>query len=114
VQLAFGMLVMAAGLALLGWFPTWEDAELMLPQNTTPERWRLLIVMLGVLIGYRALWGVIDTNPTRVQMAVRQAILSLIVLDASVCFVFRGFEGALPIIALVIPAMGLSRWIDST
>lgn len=113
-QLVFGMLVMAAGLGLLAWFPAWEDAELMLPRNTTPERWLLLIAMIGVLIGYRAAWGVIEASPIRVQMAVKQAILSLIILDASVCFVFRGFEGALPILVLVIPALGLGRWFSST
>lgn len=116
-QLLFGMAVMAAGIALLAWFPSWEDPRLPdvnVPTYTTPDRWRLLMGLLGALIGWRALLGVIEPVPARVQMAVKQAILSLIVLDASVCFVFRGLEGALPILLLIVPAMWLGRWIYST
>jgi 4-hydroxybenzoate polyprenyltransferase len=116
-RLAFGILVMAVGIGLLAWFPDWRDrgGELVnAPNNIEPERWRLLMAMLGALIGWRALWGVIEPVPGRVQIAIKQAILSVIVLDASICFLFRGIEGAAPIFLLIVPAMWLGRWIYST
>ena len=66
------------------------------------------------MICWRAVWGVIEPQPKRVQLATKQAILSVIVLDASICFVFRDFDGALPILLLLLPAMWLGRWIYST
>jgi 4-hydroxybenzoate polyprenyltransferase len=49
-----------------------------------------------------------------VQAAVKNCILSLIVLDAAVCFTVRGVAGALPILVLLIPALFLGRWVYST
>lgn len=112
-RLLLGIAVMALGIGLLAWFPAWRDPADP-PIYTTPDRWRLMMVLLGALIGWRAFWGVIEPIPARVQMAVKQAILSLIVLDASVCFVFRELEGALPILLLIVPAMWLGKWIYST
>lgn len=117
LRLAFGILMMIAGIGLIAWFPAWRNVPGPLvnpPGNIDPVRWRLLMALLAAMICWRAVWGVIEPQPKRVQLAIKQAILSVIVLDASVCFVFRDFDGALPILLLLLPAMWLGRWIYST
>lgn len=116
-QLLWGVAVMAAGLGLLAWFPLWRDAELPAvsqPIFASPERWRLAIALLGGMICWRALQGVAQPVPWRVQRAVKQAILSLIMFDAAIAYLFRDFEGALPILLLIIPALWLGKRIYST
>ena len=49
----------------------------------------------------------------------KQCILSLILLDAAVCYSVRGFAGpgipwVLLILLLLVPTMFLGRWIYST
>ncbi|MBL9123124.1 MAG: UbiA family prenyltransferase [Planctomycetaceae bacterium] len=117
LRLAFGLGMILLGLGLLAWFPDWvvaDGAAANLQLQTTPDRWRLLMALLGALIGWRLLWGILEPIPAHVQLGVKQAILSVIVLDASITFVFRGFDGALPVLVLLIPAMWLGKWIYST
>jgi hypothetical protein len=49
-----------------------------------------------------------------VQRAVGHAVLSLIMLDASACFVIRGPYLAAAILMLMLPAMFISRRISPT
>ena len=83
----------------------------------------LFWLMLAVLIGMRSLRAVFDPRPAVVQDAIKQCLLSLIVLDAAVCFAVRGLDGAaalgnIPwtflILALLVPTMWLGRWVYST
>ena len=70
--------------------------------------------MLGLLIGFRFLRAVMEPGPYRVQMAVKQGILSLVVLNAAVCFLAQGLFGAAAVLVLLIPAVVFGRWIYST
>lgn len=118
-QLALAMSVMAAGIALLAWFPSWADEHLSV-DSLPAEAWRigmgwyLLWAALGVIILRRCALAVIDPSAARVQTAVKNCILSLIVLDAAACFAVRGIFWATMILVLIVPAMLLSRWIYST
>jgi hypothetical protein len=47
-------------------------------------------------------------------MAVRQCILSLIVLDAAICFVVQGLVPATLILMLLVPTTVLGRFFAST
>jgi hypothetical protein len=49
-----------------------------------------------------------------VQEAVRQSLVSLIVLDAAVCAAVRDVPWALAILALMVPMTILGRWSYST
>lgn len=118
-HLAGGTLVMGAGLALLASIPRWSSATLPLVSQPLAaeaqgERWYLLWALLAALIGWRCLWAVMEPVPLRVQAAVKQAILSLIVLDAAACFAVRGQFWAVMILLLLLPTMALGRWIYST
>jgi 4-hydroxybenzoate polyprenyltransferase len=117
--LAAATVVMGAGLALLAWFPSWADAALAV--GDTPQyaldlgaRWYVLWLLLALLILRRPAAAVIDPAPARVQMAVKECILSLIMLDAVACFAVRGVFWAAMILLLLIPTMFLGRWIYST
>jgi 4-hydroxybenzoate polyprenyltransferase len=115
LQLAEATLVMAAGVAMLGWLPNWAPKEdLVYLLREAPERWYILMGVLGATICWRCLWAVIEPLPHRVQMAVTHGIMSLVVLDAAVCFAARGISWAIVILLLLLPAVLFGTWIRST
>lgn len=116
-QLAAALGVILAGLALLTSFPWWADetlAQLSMPVYAQQAPWLWLMVALAAIIAIRCALAVIDPQPLRVQTAVKQCILSLIMLDAAVCLAVRGPTYALVILLLLVPATFLGRWIYST
>jgi hypothetical protein len=50
----------------------------------------------------------------RVQMAIKHALTSLIVLDAVVAFAAHGVPAAVTILILLLPMTFIGRWIYST
>ena len=109
-QLAAATIVMLLGIAFLGSFASWREGvgPILL------QRWHTLMIVLGLLIGWRCLRGVLDPIPARVQMIVKHGILSLVILDASVCYVTQGPTAAMAVLALLVPTVVLGRWIYST
>jgi hypothetical protein len=49
-----------------------------------------------------------------VQAAVKVCILSLILLDAAICLLVSGAAAALCVLALLVPALLLGKWVYST
>ena len=114
-QLLLATVVVLAGVALLALFPNTMKAEALADlQWQGPDRWRLLWIMLAVLIGWRLVKAIGDPSPGPVQFAIKQSILSLIILDAAVAFAFAGLFWSIMILILLIPAMFLGQWIYST
>lgn len=115
-QLGLAVAVMACGIGLLAWFPNWATLELdpvSQPVHIN-DRWPLLWGLLAVFICMRPVIAIISPSPQHVQAAVKNSILSLIMLDAVACYAVRGQEAALLIVFLLFPAMFLGRWIYST
>ncbi len=112
-HLGLATVVMMLGIGLLAWFPDHSDAVSPLIRRQ-PDRWHLLIAILAALIGLRCVRAVVDPTPSRVQIAVKQCILSLVILDAAVCCVVRGTLPAVLIALLLVPAAILGRWMRST
>ena len=113
VQLAGATLVMLGGIALLAWLP--EQSERLIPRVARqPDLWRLMMAVLGLLTAFRCLPAVLEPSRGNVQRAVGNAILSLVVLDAAVCFAVRGTGPAVGILLLLVPAMLAGRWIRMT
>ena len=112
-QLAGAMMFMMAGVAMLAWLPRWsENLNWMIRQD--PQQWYLLMALLGGIIGLRSLWAIALPVPGRVRVAIAQAILSLVFLDAAACYAVRGPYWAAMILLLLLPAVFFGRWIAST
>jgi len=112
-HLAAATLVILAGIALLSCFPLCAENLSPLLQRQ-PFRWPLLMSILGLVIGRHCLKAVIHPGPAQVQLAVRQCILSLVILDASVVFAVRQMHEAILVVLLLAPALVFGRWIGST
>ena len=108
--------VMITGILLLALFPRFSPPGFRV--NLTQESyWLLLIFLLAFPIVRRCISAVMQPGPVRVQMAVKHAIVSLILLDAAVVAQAAGPRGplwALLLVMLLIPTLFLGRWIYST
>lgn len=114
-QLALATVVMVAGLAILGCLPLYiEPKRLVRLLQIEPARWYIFITALGLWIGWRGLRALLTPTPQRVQLAVRQCILSLIFLDAAAVFAVRDLGWAVAVLALLLPTTLLGRWVYST
>jgi 4-hydroxybenzoate polyprenyltransferase len=117
MQLAGATLVMALALGALALLP-WVDARAPVPAlaagSSAAERFPLLIAVLALLILRRCFLAVIDPAAPRVQAAVRQAIFSLVVLDAAVTLAACGPLWATAVVALLAPTLLLGRWLYAT
>ncbi|MGA2059012.1 MAG: UbiA family prenyltransferase [Thermoguttaceae bacterium] len=113
LHLALSTIVMLLAIALLSSLPHWSERITPLVVEE-PYRWRLLMLILGLIMGWRCLRAIIAPSPAQVQAAVAQSILSLIMLDAAACFAIRGVFWAAMILLLLLPAMFFGKWIELT
>ena len=112
-QLAGATIVMASGIATLGLVHRTLPDEM--PKSLAQEStWLLLLGLLAFTIVRRCAVAVVDPSPRRVQLAVKNAIWSLILLDAAVALLVGHPAWSLAIVALLVPTMLLGRWIEST
>jgi hypothetical protein len=112
-QLIAALAVMLSGIGLLALLPQWpEEVSQLLVSD--PQRWRLIVAVLAAMIGWRCVWAVVDPRPVRVRMAVRQCVLSLVMLDAVACYAVRGLPGAIIVLVLLIPTLLLGQLFEST
>ena len=112
-QLAVSTLVMLAGIGLVAWYPAWR-AALDPQRQALPPNWYLFWCAIAAMVTWRCMRAVADPRPIVVQMAVKNCILSLIVIDAAACLATTGALPALMILALILPATLLGQWIYST
>jgi UbiA prenyltransferase family protein len=112
-QLLLSAVVILTGILLLEPLPRWTD-DTVVRLQLQPSRWTLLLTALGALIGFRLIRAIAEPSPALVQAAVRHCILSLIVLDAAICFVTQGLGPAAVIVLLLVPATIAGKWIAST
>jgi 4-hydroxybenzoate polyprenyltransferase len=111
MQLGAATAVMLAGAVVLGF----GLGNLPGQQGEQRLTWVWLLVgLLLVSVLRRTLSAVTDPSPERVQVAVKQAILSLIWLDAAAALAVAPPIYAVSIATLLIPALLLGRWVYST
>ncbi|MGQ9604613.1 MAG: UbiA family prenyltransferase [Thermogutta sp.] len=106
---ALGWSHWVVGIAVFGVFG-------MAYENVAVDRWRwaALLGLITLWLTVRTLWAIQDPQPRRVQLVVTQAILAVVVLDAAAVFVVAGPVRAIPVLALILPAGWLGRWLYST
>ncbi len=117
-RLWLGTLVMMAGIGVLCLLHRNLPDDLpprLQSGNMSPELvWVSLICLLGFFILRRCGTAAIDPTPRQVQMAVKHAVISIIVLDAAVVLEVANWYYALGVLALLIPTLMVGRWIYST
>lgn len=74
-----------------------------------------ILAMILFTLDRRLAVAITQPSPQHVQLAVKVLLLSLVMLDASLIYAFNGqVELAMATVALLIPAIGLSRMIAMT
>ena len=102
--LTFGLILEVAGLVLLAGFPVWSKT--VHPWQLDPNlAYPLLMGLIGLTVVQRGMLGVNHPVPRKVQLAVRHAILTLILIDAAVAAMWAGqwFGGAVAL--MLMPAL---------
>jgi len=111
--LAGGVAWMIAGVLLLAYL-----VPRSLPDNFTPhlqaQQAGILLSVLSFTFIYRCLLGIAEPSATRVQAAVKQCLLSIIVLDAAITAIFCPWGYAILVLALLAPTLLLGKWLYST
>ncbi len=112
-QLAAATVVMASGIALLGLI--YQALPTEMPKTLAQEStWFMLLGLFAFTIVRRCTIAVANPTPQRVQSAVKNAIWSLILLDAAVALLVCHPAWSIAIVALLIPTMVLGRWSPAT
>ncbi|MEC9094773.1 MAG: UbiA family prenyltransferase [Planctomycetota bacterium] len=85
-------------------------------EQNKPYLLPFMIGMIGLSIGRLALAAIADPIPQRVQMTIKQCILSLILIHAAICLWVNPSNVQLPlmVVILIFPAILLGRWFKST
>ena len=102
--LVFGLLFEAAGLVVLGCLPMWAvdpPAWTLDPTRGYP----LLVGLIGVTVLNRGFSGVLHPTSRKVQLAVKHAILTLILMDAAVALMWAGAWHGTAVALLLVPAL---------
>jgi 4-hydroxybenzoate polyprenyltransferase len=103
--LVLGTVFELAGLIVVALLPMWttsHDLAWRLPPNSA---YPVLIGLIGITILNRACGGVLHPVPRKVQLAVKHAILSLIMIDAAVVLMYAGTWPGVGVVMLLIPAV---------
>jgi len=112
-QLLGATVLILGGIGLLVPLPQRVE-DLVLTLQAEPQRWYLLLGVLGAFTGLRCLQTVFDPEAEVIRAVVKHCLITLVFLDAAVCYVARDVRGAVLVLVLLIPCMLLGRWIYST
>ena len=115
--LATATLVMLGGLAVaagLVWLPGREFVELTVGSRMPASIWLLLWSLITTSILLRAGLGVVDPTPARVGLAVGNAIMSLITLDAVLVLARCGERWAVAVLCLLVWFLLWKRLVPPT
>jgi 4-hydroxybenzoate polyprenyltransferase len=109
--LIFGASLMIIALIAHALLPNWLAYSLQLKPNAT---YSVLVAMCGALIVKRLWLAIRQTSPVTMQLAVKQALLSLILLDAFVAYWWMGPYWGAGISLLILPALWLGARFRTT
>ena len=113
-RLLTGTIVLLAGMALVASVPRWLRLEDDLGLYIPTRNWYLFWAVVAAMIAWRCVAAVVQPTPRNVQTAVRNAVQSIIVLDAAVCFGLAGPVWGIAVLLLLIPTAVLTQWLQAT
>lgn len=99
---------------LTGFLRGVRSDNLVLILNDEPHRWTVLLLLLALLVTYRCFSSLISGRVFRIRYAVKQALFTLFILDASLVYATHGLMPALWVLSLALPAVILGRKVYST
>ncbi len=112
-MLLWGVVLEIAGLVIIGCLPWWAEAKqtwTLDPRQGYP----LLVALIGLTVANRGLAGVWHPVPRKVQLAVKHAILTLILIDAAVVLMWAGPWYGCAVVVLLLPALSSAMRFRST
>jgi 4-hydroxybenzoate polyprenyltransferase len=109
-----GLVLMLLGVALLTQLPFSAGLPRVRVRFANDWIWPLVLWILTAPVWRRALIAMARPQPPQVQATIKQALLALPVLDATVALLVAGPVYAIALLALLIPAGLLGRWIAVT
>ncbi len=74
----------------------------------------LLIMLIGLTVANRGIAGAMHPVPRKVQLVVKHAILTLILIDAAVVLMWAGAWYGCAVVALLLPALSSAMRFRST
>ncbi|MCS7236641.1 MAG: UbiA family prenyltransferase [Thermoguttaceae bacterium] len=111
-ELVRGLVLIAGALGMLAILPVFESS--IEPVATRWPQWVALVVVLGWILGVRGFQALRRPSAALVQQFVKQAILWIIIWDATICFAFAGGQAAILVLSLLVPAVLLGLRIRLT
>jgi hypothetical protein len=78
------------------------------------DTWPLALLIVTLPILRRCFAGIMNPTPAHVQGTVKFSLVSLVVLNASVCLLVCPWYWAVGILLLLLPTLLLSRWVAMT
>lgn len=111
--LVVGLLFEMAGLAVIACLPMWETVEIA--WTLDPKGWYpLLIGLIGLTVFHRSGKGIMHPTSPKIQLAVKHALMTLILVDASVVAMWAGpWYGAI-VAVLLFPALSAAMRVRTT
>jgi 4-hydroxybenzoate polyprenyltransferase len=93
--------------------PFWAESDQVWTLNPR-QGYPLLICLIGLTVANRGFAGVLHPVPRKVQLAVKHAILTLILIDAAVVLMWAGAWYGCGVVVLLLPALSSSIRFRST
>ena len=112
--LVFGLMLEVAGLMVVASLPRWVEADDMQWTLDPMRGYPLLIGLIGLTVVNRGIKGISHPVPRKVQLAVKHALLTLILVDASIVLMWVGPVYAVCVVILLLPALISALRIRST
>jgi 4-hydroxybenzoate polyprenyltransferase len=106
--LTAGVIVMTAGLVLAASYPWWDGGF------RTPQFWWVAWAILLATVLWRCVLAIQSPSPALVQAAVRNCLVSIIVIDAVLALPAASGIEPVWIVVLLAPTQLLGRWVYST
>ncbi len=104
LALKLGILFQIAGLVVIACLPLWETGREVNWYLPTTSYYPMLIGLIGLTVLNRGMAGVLHPVSRKVQLAVKHALLSLILIDASVVLMWAGPGYGVAVVLLLVPA----------
>ena len=112
--LTLGLMFELAGLTVIGCLPLWQAGREVGWYLGPNSYYPFLIALIGLTVLNRGAAGILHPVSRKVQLAVKHAILTLILIDAAVVLMWAGPWFGVAVVMLLFPALASAIRFRST